>query len=180
MIMNSQDKERNDFESATGWFEDTEGLNLDDLREIRRIMGHDVEASEKRFLAFLGTLPGAPVKETRRFGVLSRARELGFSIVQLANAAELSVALIAKLDLRLFRFTSVPSQVMGKLCDVLNVSTDELAAYLQQGAAFAPGAEYRAEEAPSLPEQQDFFEAVLADKTLSEQRRAHLLGLRPE
>lgn len=178
--MNSQDKERNDFETATGWFEDTEGLNLGDLREIRRIMGHDVEASEKRFLAFLGTLPGATASAARPFGILSRAKAQGRSIVQLANAAELSVALIAKLDLRLFRFASVPIQVIGKLCEVLAVSVDEVSAYLQQGAAFAPGAEYRADEAPSLPDQQDFFEAVSADKTLSEQRREHLLGLRPK
>ena len=178
--MNSQDKEKNDFETATGWFQDTEGLDLHDLREIRRIMGHDVEASEKRFLAFLGTLPGAPANEAQHVGVLSRAKEQGLSIVQLANAAELSVALIAKLDLRLFRFASVPIQVIGNLSEKLKLTLDELSAYLQQGPTFAPGAQYRANEAPSLPEQQDFFEAVSADKTLSEQRREYLLGLRPK
>ena len=54
--MKAQDKEPDDFERVTGLFADTEGLDLDDLRAIRRLLGDDVEASEERFLALLRKL----------------------------------------------------------------------------------------------------------------------------
>jgi hypothetical protein len=70
--------------------------------------------------------------------------------------------------------------VLQELSEVLGRSQEAVAAYLRQGAAFATGAEYHADEAPTIPGQQDFFEAVLADKTISEPRRKFLLGLRSE
>jgi hypothetical protein len=153
-------------------------LNLEELRELRRTMGHDVEGSEKRFLSFLKTVRNAPETNPSKFGILSKARELGLSTVEFANVTELSVALVTKFDRRLIEFSSIPREVLKRLSEVLNVSAAEPEMYLQQGAAFAVGAEYKADEAPTLPEKQDFFEAVTSDKTLSEQRRAHLLSLR--
>lgn len=37
----------------TDWMENLEGKSLEELREIRRAMGHDVETSEQEFLAML-------------------------------------------------------------------------------------------------------------------------------
>jgi len=176
--MKSPKNERDDFDKATGWLDHTEGLSLEELRELRRAMGHDVKGSEKRFLSFLKTLRNAPEMNPSSFGILSRAQELGLSIVNFANLTELSVALVTKLDRRLIEFASIPREVLKKLSEVLKVSAVEPETYLQRGAAFAIGAEYKADEAPVLPEKQDFFEAVLSDKTISEERRAYLLGLR--
>jgi hypothetical protein len=178
--MKSPKNERDDFDKATGWLEHTEGLSLEELRELRRAMGHDVESSEKTFLSFLKTVRNSLETSQSGFGILSRARELGLSIVEFANGTELSVALVTKLDRRLIEFASIPREVLKKLSEVLNVSVTEPETYLRQGAAFAVGAEYKADEAPTLPEKQDFFDAVTSDKTLSEQRRKYLLSLRPQ
>lgn len=37
----------------TNWMENLEGASLDELRTIRRALGHDVETSEREFLAML-------------------------------------------------------------------------------------------------------------------------------
>ena len=37
----------------TAWMENLEGASLDDLRDIRRALGHEVEASEREFLSLL-------------------------------------------------------------------------------------------------------------------------------
>jgi hypothetical protein len=54
-----------------------------------------------------------------------------------------------------------------------------VAQYLQQSPSFAASASYRAEEAPTLPTTQDFFDAVRQDPTLDQERRAALLRLHP-
>lgn len=40
-------------ESLVGWMEDLEGVTGEELREIRRELGHDVEKSEREFTCFL-------------------------------------------------------------------------------------------------------------------------------
>ncbi len=179
--MKSQKHDRDAFERATAWLEHTEHLSLEELREMRRLLGHDVERSEKEFVAFLSELPGQhTAEEPKPFAILSRAAQKGLSLVQLANAVELSVTLVTKLDRRLIKFSSIPALVLNKIAQTLGVSDSVISAYLQQGAAFAAGAHYHAGEAPTLPEPQDFFDAVRSDKTLSEPRRKLLLQLRAE
>ena len=179
--MKRGESKRDDFEKMTGWMEHTEGASVEELREMRRMMGHDVERSEREFVTFLGSLKASHAStDTKPVGILAVGAERGLSLVQLANATELSVALITKLDRRLIIFRSIPEWVLQKLSEVLGRAREAVGDYLRQGAAFAAGAEYHADEAPTLPEQQDFFEAVLADKTISEPRRKFLLGLRSE
>src|SRR5438132_159186 len=117
--MKSPKNERDDFDKATGWLDHTEGLSLEELRKLRRAMGHDVKGSEKSFLSFLKTLRNAPEMNPSSFGILSRAQELGLSIVNFANLTELSVALVTKLDRRLIEFASIPREVLKKLSEVL-------------------------------------------------------------
>ena len=52
-----------------------------------------------------------------------------------------------------------------------------VAAYLQQGPTFAAATEHRAEQAPALTEQEDFFDAVHADGTIDPEHAARWLEL---
>jgi len=110
-------------------------------------------------------------------GLLAEARTRELSIRQLAEKTGLSVALVTKLDRRLIRYASIPRQVVSDIADALGREAQAVARYLQGGALLAPSAvSYRAEEAPSLPEQQDFAEAVRDDRLLSSEERERLLG----
>lgn len=112
-------------------------------------------------------------------GLMARAREVGLSIRELADRSRLSVALVGLLDRRLIRFASIPQEVVDALAGALQTQAASIAQYLQQGPSFAAAASYRAEEAPSLPSPQDFFDAVRQDPTLDESRRSALLRLGP-
>lgn len=112
--------------------------------------------------------------------LMAAGRELGLDARTLAESCELSVPLIAKLDRRLIAFASVPLQLSERLAEVLRTGTAAVQAYLRQPMVLAEGARYRSSSRPALPtEQQDFFEAVRADPTLSADRRKHWLDLTP-
>lgn len=112
-------------------------------------------------------------------GLMARARELGLNISQLAERTQLSVTLVGLLDRRLVRFGSIPREVIDGLAAALQTQVASLSEYLQQGPAFAPSASFRAEEAPALPQTQEFADAVRHDPMLDPNRRDALLRLGP-
>lgn len=175
--MKTKDNNLDVLDRATAWLERTEDLTLDDLRSVRHQMGDDVGTSEREFLKFIREVKA--VTAPAPFAILSRAKQLGLSKVNLADAAELSVPLITKLDRRVIQFSTIPELVLRKVGDVLAAPIEIVRVYLQQGPAFATGANFRADEAPKLPEAQDFFEAVSEDLTISEARKQALLALKP-
>lgn len=112
-------------------------------------------------------------------GLIIRAREVGLNIRDVAERSQLSITLVGLLDRRLVRFASIPREVVDALATALQTQVASVAQYLQQGPSFAPSASFRADEAPTLPEAQDFADAVRQDPSLDENRRAALLRLSP-
>jgi hypothetical protein len=110
---------------------------------------------------------------------MARAREMGLNIREVADRTQLSVSLVGVLDRRLVRFASIPREVLDRLAAALQTQVAAVSDYLQQGPAFAPSASFRAEEAPTLPQTQDFADAVRQDPMLDADRRAALLRLSP-
>lgn len=121
-------------------------------------------------------------QEQRPFvGLLNEARDLGLTMHELAHVTGLSPALVAKLDQRLIRFTTLPKEVLRDVARAVRRTAEEVANYLSLEPALPPGLEYKAEDAPAVPEQQDFFDAVREDRGLDEERRRRLLSLpRPD
>jgi len=155
-------------------------MDLAELRRIRRMMGDDVEESEREFLSWLGNLKGglddaATVPEIE--SILSSAKKLGLDAPGLADATGLSVVLVMKLDRRLINFGSIPEKIFGILATALHAATAVVTEYLRQPPVLATVARFRANETPKIPEPQDFFDAVRSDKSISEERRAALLAL---
>jgi hypothetical protein len=111
-------------------------------------------------------------------GLLAQGRSSGLSsLAQLADCVELSAALVRKLDRRLIRYTSIPLQLIETFARILRRDVVTIARYLNGTPTLITGASYKAEQAPGLTGQQDFFEAVRHDPELSEERRQQWLSL---
>jgi hypothetical protein len=179
--MSENEKNEDLFDRLTSWMGDVESMDLQELRNVRKIMGDDVELSEQRFLVALKDLQsGLAVSEATAeplVSLISRAREHGFNAMSLADQTGLSVALVTKMDRRLLLFNSIPDKVISILADALESTQAVIAGYFQQPQSLAMGAHYRADESPRVPEQQDFFDAVRSDVSISEERRSALLAL---
>ena len=110
-------------------------------------------------------------------GLIESGREQGLLVNEIAAKASLGVALLRKLDRRLIRFATIPSEAITALADVLHQDTSAVAGYLQRSPTLATGIRYRAEQAPQLTEQEDFTTAVETDPTISTQDRERWLAL---
>lgn len=117
--------------------------------------------------------PRAPAEEETEIlaGLRREAEARGLSIQALASATRLSVPLLVKLDRRLISFASIPRQAIERIGRELGRSFDAVAAYLQGGSQFASQASFRADAAPQMPDQQDFFDAVETDLMISETQK---------
>ena len=147
----------------------------------------DEEALMRRGTAMIeALLPGkdkqSPRESHRPFaGLLGEAKTLGLTMHELANVTRLSPALVAKLDQRLIRADTVPTEVLGDLARVIQRTTEEVLVHLRREPMLPAALEYKAEEAPAVPDQQDFFDAVRGDRGLDDERRRRLLSLaRPD
>ncbi|HEY0384504.1 MAG TPA: hypothetical protein VGC64_00765 [Pyrinomonadaceae bacterium] len=108
----------------------------------------------------------APLTGLRKAG---EAR--GLTIQALALATHLTVPMLVKLDRRLIRFASIPRQAIERIGAELGRSFEAIAAYLQGDSQFASQASFRADAAPQMPDQQDFFDAIETDLTMSEKQK---------
>jgi hypothetical protein len=181
--MSEKDNTDRVFDGLTAWMDSADTMDLAELRRIRRMMGDDVEESEREFLSRLGNLKSgldeaATVLEIE--SILSSAKKLGLDALGLADATGLSVVLVMKLDRRLIDFRSIPEKIFGVLATALHAATAVVAEYLRQPPVLATEARFRANENPKVPEPQDFFDAVRSDKSVSEDRRVALLALSGE
>src|SRR5579885_1889403 len=162
-----------DFAAASSIIEnspDTGSLtDSESLAEEERIVQRGMETAA-RLLAARRALP-APEGAARLAGLRKEADARGLTIQALASATRLTVPLLVKLDRRLIRFASIPRQAIERIAAALGRSSDMIATYLQGGAQFASQASFRADAAPQMPDQQDFFDAVETDLTMSEAQK---------
>lgn len=116
----------------------------------------------------------APAEEETEIlaGLRREAEARGVTIQALAAATHLSVPLLVKLDRRLIRFASIPRQAIERIGAELGRSFEVVAAYLQGNPQFASQASFRADAAPQMPGQQNFFEAVETDLMMDETQKA--------
>jgi len=144
------------------------------------------ETTDKRELVQRGmsVVQGILAKQSASAGAppqfssfLEAGKIRGLSIHDIAVRSRLSVALIRKLDRRLLRYASIPQEAIDLLAQTLRQQISVITQYLQGGPTLAQGASYRSEKAPALVEQEDFFEAVRNDRTLSDEQRHFWLSL---
>lgn len=111
-------------------------------------------------------------------GILAKAKTLGISNFQLADKTELSVVLIAQFDRGLIKVNDkLPLEIVKRIADAINETTEQLLDYLQPGPRFAKDANFKAPDSPTLTEAQDFTDAVRDDPTLAPELREKLLAM---
>jgi len=107
--------------------------------------------------------------------LLAAGSAIGLKLPDIAKRTRLSAALVRKLDRRLFRFTTLPREIIEELGRVLKQETNTIARYLQLPPTLAAGASYRAEQAPKLAEAEDFAAALKNDLSISPEDRDYWL-----
>ena len=110
--------------------------------------------------------------------LLSEGRVQGLEPRQFAQVARLGVSLLRKLDRRLIRYASIPRDAIRGLAEVIRNNEASVSAYLQQSPALAAATEHRSDQTPVLVEQEDFFDAVRADPTISPEDATRWLELK--
>jgi len=150
---------------------DTEGQSESErLTEEEGIVRCGMETAARLLAA--RQMSAMPVEATPLSGLRKEAEARGLTIQALASATGLSVPLLVKLDRRLIHFASIPRQAIERIGAELGRSFEVVAAYLQGDPQFASQASFRADAAPQMPGQQDFFEAVETDLMMDEAQKA--------
>lgn len=109
-------------------------------------------------------------------GILAEGKSQGLNLFDIANASHLGVGVVRKLDRRLIQYP-MPQQVIERLAHVLKCPFQAIARYLQGPRRFPTHAQYHAEQAPMLAEQEEFFVALRNDQTTPEEWREEWLLL---
>lgn len=137
--------------------------NENDAAEEDAIVKRGMETAA-RLLASRRNEPTLP-------GLRKAAEARGLTMQALAAQTNLSVPVLMKLDRRLIRFASIPREAIEVIARAINHTSQTVTAYLQGERKFATGAAFLAEEAPQMPDQQDFFEAIGKDLTMNETQK---------
>lgn len=103
--------------------------------------------------------------------------KLGMDKFGLATRLRLSIGIVTKLNQRLIECSTVPLDLVRELALTIGHSADEVLEYLRCNPRLAPGLSFKADEAPQLPQPQDFVEAVEKDRSLDPERKKELLEL---
>ena len=109
--------------------------------------------------------------------LIVEGRARGLKPRQLAEAVRLGDSILRKLDRRLIPYASIPQDAINELAKVIQRGTASVATYLQQDPKLAASAEYRSEQAPTLSEPENFFDAVRNDPTISPEHANYWLAL---
>ncbi len=122
---------------------------------------------------------GAPMATGRRplVSLLQEGKLLGFSVDQLAGRLHLSVALLRKLENRLFRLETIPLRLIEQVAEALQRGVREISAYLALAPLVPSRVRLKARQRPAPPRQESFQDAVRADDTLGEEQRMYWLSV---
>jgi hypothetical protein len=149
---------------------DTEGhTESESLAQEESIVRRGMEVAARLLAAHRTSIIS---EETAPLTGLRKAGEArGLTIQALASATHLTVPLLVKLDRRLIRFASIPRQAIERIGAELGRSFETIAVYLRGDSQFASQASFRADAAPQMPDQQDFFDAIETALTMSEKQK---------
>ncbi len=157
--------------AQTEWMPKANGPEVDNERLVLRGMSIVRNLLHEQRVAQVHTSKN--VESLVRVGA---AKEI--SLDTLATRTRLSPALVRKLDLG--RIASVPSRVIAALAEVVGVDHQTVGVRVRAPQQFATRGKFRANEAPTLGERQDFFAAVCEDPEMTEEDKAYWLRMRSD
>lgn len=146
-------------------------------RAAMRAAGQTASSGEASVVPRAASLAVAPIES-----LIAAARRAELEYPALKERVGLSDALLQKLNRRLINPLSIPAWIVADIAAALQQRVEAVSRYFTLAPTFAPGAQHRATQAPTLPKaQEDFFEAVRNDAALSTDRKREILALpRPD
>lgn len=123
-----------------------------------RIRQIGMEAVRAKRAAMAQNVSNSPMRS-----LLAAAGEKGMDGAGAAAALEVPFGVFVKLHRRLIAPTSIPAAFLQKLADTIGRSIDEVSAYLRQPPTLAAGASYRADDTPTVGNQETFADALRSD-----------------
>lgn len=142
-------------------------------RAARRAAAQAASLGEASFVPSAPPPAFAPLES-----LTAAARRVGLDHAALKGRLGLSDALLQKLNRRLVDPLSVPVRIIADIAAALHQQLDAVRQYLALAPTFAPGAQHRASQAPTLPTtREDFLEAVRNDAALSAERKQEILAM---
>lgn len=113
----------------------------------------------------------AAVPTTALSTLLGVVRAKGLTPEAVSDTLGIPYALFFKLHRRLIAPDSVPRSFVRALAEAVERTTDEITAYLRQPPTLAAGASYRADDKPTVGEQEAFADALRSDPDSTEAQR---------
>lgn len=120
----------------------------------------------------LERLKAQAASQTAIADLYAAARAKGMEPKQLAAALGIGLPLMVKLRQRLLQAATLPETLVSRLAEALDVTREQVRAYLNQPPTLAAGALYKADAAPQAAEQEPFTQALAACPGMSEEQKA--------
>lgn len=108
--------------------------------------------------------------------LLEAAKTVGLTPATLCERLGLGKGLLAKLDRRHLRPSTIPAALVERLSEILQRTRDEVADYFRLPPTLAAQASYKSSEAPRVTEQEDFAEMVALASDLTPEQKAFWLN----
>jgi hypothetical protein len=108
-------------------------------------------------------------------GLVKEANRRNISLDQFANLVDLTPALLAKIDRRLIKYSSIPLQLLGSIASVLDRGVLSIVKYLQPRPTIPKQMRFKAHGTPQVGKQVDFFDEIRKDPELKDDLRQYWL-----
>ncbi len=109
---------------------------------------------------YFAALEPAPVPALE--DLIQAAKAQGLTPKTLASQIGVGLPLVAKLQQRLIRLSTIPEELVNRLAQALDTGTEQVRAYLARPSTLAMGASYKSDGVPQAGQAEDFDAAVRA------------------
>lgn len=103
-------------------------------------------------------------------GLVKQGAKVGYSARKLAEAVELTIEVLAKLEARVIAVATIPPTLVARLATALQVAPEAISAYLGATRPGQAGAFYYADQQPTQ-QQESFLDAVQASMLSPEHKQ---------
>lgn len=110
--------------------------------------------------------------------LIESGKMLGLQPGELAQKIGIGKVLLARFSQRLIMVETVPSVIIMRIAETLQVQIDQIRDYLTQPPQLKAGVSYKADQAPRVGEKQTFLAAVETDPELSPEEKLSLLDMK--
>ncbi len=120
-----------------------------------------------------------PTKDQSKTPLESFFREgkrLGYSPDEFAQQLNSPVTVIKRIESRLVLFDTIPSGLIESFAITLQRPPDEISNFLMSQPSVPQSLRLKSHQAPKVAQQQNFFDVIRTDPTISEEQRAYWLS----